>query len=296
MIERRGASIAKLCIYLRVCPSVTFNPAILLFLRCDIPPTASSLPPPPPPLPPAAAGKKMSSSSPVSRRRGGILACLCVLSTPRGATSFANNRAPLIPRESPSSRRTVPRRGRGGREAAAEYALRTTTPSGLDENGSDDDDVDDDDEVIAAGPLRRSVGGARKLAAAIALGSALSFSPLAQPQASRAYEASDYASETVTTTVEKLRRSAGNIDESFRTFEEIAAIIAEGKGVGGSVSACESGLERHRRRPSCVPSFEDVDWECQHETLEEVVFSLVSPISRALQRRSKAEPNPAITI
>jgi len=137
----------------------------------------------------------------------------------------------------------VPRRGRGGREAAAEYALRTTTPSGLDENGSVDD-VDDDDEVIAAGPLRRSVGGARKLAAAIALGSALSFSPLAQPQASRAYEASDYASETVTTTVEKLRRSAGNIDESFRTFEEIAAIIAEGKGVGGSVSASGVNLER----------------------------------------------------
>jgi hypothetical protein len=51
-----------------------------------------------------------------------------------------------------------------------------------------------------------------------------------------AYDESDYASETVTASVQKLKDAAGNPASTFSIFEEIAAIITEGKGVGGSVS------------------------------------------------------------
>eukprot|EP00957_Ditylum_brightwellii_P081129 6171510-Ditylum_brightwellii.AAC.1 len=51
-----------------------------------------------------------------------------------------------------------------------------------------------------------------------------------------AFEESDYASETVTAVVKRLDESAGNIEQTFTTFEDVAAIITEGKGVGGSIS------------------------------------------------------------
>eukprot|EP00978_Attheya_sp_CCMP212_P014145 scaffold35932_cov50-Attheya_sp.AAC.1 len=59
-----------------------------------------------------------------------------------------------------------------------------------------------------------------------------------------AYDESDYASETVTASVQKLKDAAGNPASTFSIFEEIAAIITEGKGVGGSVSYTGVNLER----------------------------------------------------
>ena len=59
--------------------------------------------------------------------------------------------------------------------------------------------------------------------------------PLATPLVN-AYEESDYASETVTNVVTSLKSNAGDVDATFTTLEEIAKIITEGKGVGGSLS------------------------------------------------------------
>jgi hypothetical protein len=55
-------------------------------------------------------------------------------------------------------------------------------------------------------------------------------------QTANAYEESDYASETVTTVVQQLKENTGDVDKTFGTLEEIAKIITEGKGVGGSLS------------------------------------------------------------
>jgi len=59
---------------------------------------------------------------------------------------------------------------------------------------------------------------------------------LATPLAAPAYEPSDYASETVTQAVNSLKDAQGNADSTFSAYEGIAAIITEGKGVGGSIN------------------------------------------------------------
>ena len=56
------------------------------------------------------------------------------------------------------------------------------------------------------------------------------------PQAAYAYIPSDYASETVTTVIQDLKKASGNGDETFKVYENIAGIITEGKGVGGMVN------------------------------------------------------------
>jgi hypothetical protein len=65
--------------------------------------------------------------------------------------------------------------------------------------------------------------------------STLALAPLATPPAV-AYEDSDYASETVTAVVDSLRKAGSNAEETFKVYENIAAIITEGKGVGGSIN------------------------------------------------------------
>ncbi len=67
------------------------------------------------------------------------------------------------------------------------------------------------------------------------IASTLALSPLAPPPAI-AYEDSDYASETVTAAVDALRNSGSDAAGTFKVFEDIAAIITEGKGVGGSIN------------------------------------------------------------
>ncbi len=56
----------------------------------------------------------------------------------------------------------------------------------------------------------------------------------------QAYVPTDYASETVQETVQALKDSSGNIEETFKVYESIAGIITEGKGVGGMVNYSES--------------------------------------------------------
>lgn len=51
-----------------------------------------------------------------------------------------------------------------------------------------------------------------------------------------AFEDSDYASETVTASVDSLKKAGSDAAETFKAFENIAAIITEGKGVGGSIN------------------------------------------------------------
>merc|ERR1719356_98111 len=65
----------------------------------------------------------------------------------------------------------------------------------------------------------------------------LALSPLVfHTPLTNAYEESDYASETVTTVVSQLKSSAGKVEETFTTLEEMAKIITEGKGVGGTLT------------------------------------------------------------
>mmetsp|Transcript_5764 Transcript_5764/g.11535 ORF Transcript_5764/g.11535 Transcript_5764/m.11535 type:complete len:290 (+) Transcript_5764:97-966(+) len=70
----------------------------------------------------------------------------------------------------------------------------------------------------------------------LAVLSAVLLSPLHGDGAAFAYDESDYASETVTNVVQRLKDTAGDDQGTFATLEEIAAIIREGKGVGGSLS------------------------------------------------------------
>lgn len=58
-------------------------------------------------------------------------------------------------------------------------------------------------------------------------------------QTSHAYVPSDYASETVQAVVQELKTASGNVDATFKAYEEIAGIITEGKGVGGMVNYSE---------------------------------------------------------
>mmetsp|Transcript_106061 Transcript_106061/g.306775 ORF Transcript_106061/g.306775 Transcript_106061/m.306775 type:complete len:244 (-) Transcript_106061:129-860(-) len=60
----------------------------------------------------------------------------------------------------------------------------------------------------------------------------------------QAYDASDYASETVKEAVQSLKDASGNVDATFKVYENIAGIITEGKGVGGMVNYKGVQLER----------------------------------------------------
>ena len=99
-------------------------------------------------------------------------------------------------------------------------------------------DSDDISQIQAPGS-----SAARNIVAAAALASAVAFSPVLDGPAN-AYDPSDYASETVTAAVTSLKEAQGDVSKSFQAFEEIAAIIAEGKGIGGSVNYNGVQLER----------------------------------------------------
>jgi len=59
-----------------------------------------------------------------------------------------------------------------------------------------------------------------------------------------AYIPSDYASETVQNAIQDLKAASGNVDETFKVYENIAGIITEGKGVGGQINYQGIQLER----------------------------------------------------
>lgn len=97
-----------------------------------------------------------------------------------------------------------------------------------------------DDDTTIANPGR--VAGIGNIIATAALASAVAFSPLGN---AKAYDPSDYASETVTAAVSTLKKAEGDAGKSFQAFEEIAAIIAEGKGIGGSVNYSKCMVHMH---------------------------------------------------
>ena len=83
--------------------------------------------------------------------------------------------------------------------------------------------------------------------ASVALVTALSFTPLAATTTSTiqpAFAYDDYASDTVQKAIQTLQNAYGNVDKTFDAYENIAEIIAEGKGVGGSVDYKGVTLDR----------------------------------------------------
>jgi hypothetical protein len=59
-----------------------------------------------------------------------------------------------------------------------------------------------------------------------------------------AYSPSDYASETVQAAIGSLQSATGNVEKTFKAYEDIAAIITEGKGVGGDINYKGIQLDR----------------------------------------------------
>lgn len=76
---------------------------------------------------------------------------------------------------------------------------------------------------------------------AIAMATASTVLPV---QPANAYDTSDYASETVQTSIADLKAAKGNAAETFKVYESIAAIITEGRGVGGQINYKGVELER----------------------------------------------------
>jgi hypothetical protein len=68
------------------------------------------------------------------------------------------------------------------------------------------------------------------------MGLLLFISCLYNPIKVGAYEDSDYASDTVTAAIESLRNAGSDPKLTFQSYENIAAIITEGRGVGGSIN------------------------------------------------------------
>ncbi len=134
-----------------------------------------------------------------------------------------------------------------GRRAAASAATTDTSRFLLHSSPRDNDAYDYLDDTTYATTVQRKpqkplfLPGSIKFASlAIAIASTqLLFSPLSSTSAAFAYnydESDKYASETVTNVVTKLQSSAGDVDATFNTLEEVAKIITEGKGVGGTLT------------------------------------------------------------
>lgn len=64
------------------------------------------------------------------------------------------------------------------------------------------------------------------------------------PMPTQAYDASDYASETVQFALQSVKDAAGKKEETLKAFENIAEIITEGKGVGGEINYQGVKLDR----------------------------------------------------
>lgn len=155
-----------------------------------------------------------------------LLAVLAALSTETAAFSNGHQRqSRIIISTAPTTRQFAPRAASAGR-----LSLR-----------SNDNDDDDDDQISTTAKnkndiLKPILSTITTASLALALATAPLPLLLANPQASYAYEESDYASETVTAVVSQLKSSAGDADATFNTFEELGKIITEGKGVGGTLT------------------------------------------------------------
>jgi hypothetical protein len=93
--------------------------------------------------------------------------------------------------------------------------------------------------ALQAHTKQQNIIASSVLAASLALGAATMINPLP----AQAYVSSDYASETVTSALQTLTQASGNTEETFKAYESIAAIITEGKGVGGMINYRELSLD-----------------------------------------------------
>ena len=110
---------------------------------------------------------------------------------------------------------------------------------------------------LAAASHDHGSGRAQAALSTVSLAVALTLSPLLSVDggAAHAYEESDYASETVTEVVSQLKSNAGDVDRTFGTLEEVAKIITEGKGVGGTLTYGAWMGENFKPRGLCLSSF-----------------------------------------
>lgn len=79
---------------------------------------------------------------------------------------------------------------------------------------------------------KKIVNDAKKAFGALAIATALTLTTSPAPPAF----ADDFAGDTVTEMVKTIKTTAGDQEKTFAAFEELAAIITEGKGIGGDVS------------------------------------------------------------
>ena len=84
----------------------------------------------------------------------------------------------------------------------------------------------------------------KQWAGAASLGAALMLTTMSPTTSAFAYDASDYASETVQSTIKALKDTAGNAEETYKVYEEMNSIITEGKGVGGAINYKGVQLDR----------------------------------------------------
>ena len=149
------------------------------------------------------------------RRRAFISILLAAL--PVATLAFSNCHQPAIHQ---ISRRTVTVYNREGRyTAACRLSLQDNTVS----------DSNNNRDILR--PIKSTITTA---SLALALSTIPIISTTTQP--AFAYEESDYASETVTNVVSQLKSTSGDVDETFKTLEDVAKIITEGKGVGGTLT------------------------------------------------------------
>jgi hypothetical protein len=59
-----------------------------------------------------------------------------------------------------------------------------------------------------------------------------------------AYSPSDYASDAVLSAIQSVKESSGDIKQTFKSYEAIASIITEGRGVGGIINYKGVQLDR----------------------------------------------------
>jgi len=105
-------------------------------------------------------------------------------------------------------------------------------------------DVCESENSVSSESSRRVIGQLGRQAAATTLAASLAVAVASTTLPANAYLPSDYASDTVQTAIKDLKAASGKADETFKVYEGIAAIITEGRGVGGQINY--KGVELNR--------------------------------------------------
>ena len=159
--------------------------------------------------------ERYSSDNGSRLRRRALVSISILAALPVATLAFSNCHQPAI--HQISKRNTVNNSNRGN-TAASRVSLQANT------------DSNSNKDILR--PIKSSITTA---SLALVL-STIPISTATTTQPAFAYEESDYASETVTNVVSQLKSTSGNVDETFKTLEDVAKIITEGKGVGGTLT------------------------------------------------------------